>query len=170
MLPYFKKSEDQQNGEDEFHAVGGGLSVQNMRAKRDICEALIDAAEELGVPRNKDYNGATQEGASYYQQTAKNGFRCSTAVGFLNPARSRDNLDITKYYGFKAAGLTPYQDISTSSLYTYSARFTTADGKKFPTTPPTPDTGAYAGYCRTQNPPGPSAVPTIRYFPYGLDV
>jgi choline dehydrogenase len=97
VLPYFKKSEDQQNGEDEFHAVGGGLSVQNMRAKRDICEALIDAAEELGVPRNKDYNGATQEGASYYQQTAKNGFRCSTAVGFLNPARSRDNLDITTH-------------------------------------------------------------------------
>ena len=95
-----------------------------------------------------------------------------TNTSFTSPLQQTgsDNLDITKYYGFKAAGLTPYQDISTSSLYTYSARFTTADGKKFPTTPPTPDTGAYAGYCRTQNPPGPSAVPTIRYFPYGLDV
>ncbi len=94
VLPYFKKSEDQQNGANEYHGTGGNLSVQNMRAKREICEALIDAAEELGVPRNDDYNGATQEGAAYYQQTARNGFRCSTAVGFLNPVKSRKNLDI----------------------------------------------------------------------------
>ena len=94
-----------------------------------------------------------------------------TNTSFTSPLQQTgsDNLDITKYYGFKAAGLTPYQDVAASSLYTYSARFTTADGKKFPTTPPTPDTGAYAGYCRTQS-GGPSAVPTIRYFPYGLDV
>ena len=97
VLPYFKKSEDQQNGADEFHGVGGYLSVQNMRAKRDICEAMIDAAGELGVPRNEDYNGAVQEGAAYYQQTAKNGFRCSTAVGFLNPIKNRHNLDIVTH-------------------------------------------------------------------------
>ena len=97
VLPYFKRSEDQQNGADEFHGVGGGLSVQNMRAKRDICEALIDAAGELGVPRNEDYNGASQEGAAYYQQTARNGFRCSTAVGFLNPVKNRPNLEIATH-------------------------------------------------------------------------
>jgi choline dehydrogenase len=97
VLPYFKRSEDQQNGADEFHGVGGGLSVQNMRAKREICEALIDAAGELGIPRNDDYNGATQEGASYYQQTARNGFRCSAAVAFLNPARNRSNLHIVTH-------------------------------------------------------------------------
>ena len=94
VLPYFKKSEDQQNGADEFHGVGGGLSVQNMRAKTKISEALLDASEELGVPRNPDYNGEKQEGASYYQQTARNGFRCSTARGFLNPVKNRENLDI----------------------------------------------------------------------------
>lgn len=97
VLPYFKKSEDQQNGANEFHGVGGGLSVQNMRAKTAISEALLDAAEELGVPRNPDYNGEKQEGASYYQQTAKNGFRCSTARGFLNPVKHRDNLDIVTH-------------------------------------------------------------------------
>lgn len=97
VLPYFKKSEDQQNGADEFHGVGGGLSVQNMRAKTEISEALLDAAEELGVPRNPDYNGEKQEGASYYQQTARNGFRCSTARGFLNPVKSRENLDIVTH-------------------------------------------------------------------------
>jgi choline dehydrogenase len=97
VLPYFIKSEDQQNGADAFHGSGGGLAVQNMRAKRDICEALINAAEELGLPRNEDFNGAEQEGAGYFQQTARNGFRCSTARGFLNPAKNRQNLDIVTH-------------------------------------------------------------------------
>lgn len=97
VLPYFIRSEDQQNGSDQFHGSGGGLSVQNMRAKRDICEALIAAAEEVGVPRNDDFNGAEQEGAGYFQQTARNGRRCSTAVGFLNPVKSRPNLDIVTH-------------------------------------------------------------------------
>ena len=97
VLPYFIRSEDQQNGSDQFHGSGGGLSVQNMRAKRDICEALIAAAEEVGVPRNDDFNGAEQEGAGYFQQTTRNGRRCSTAVGFLNPVKSRPNLDIVTH-------------------------------------------------------------------------
>lgn len=97
VLPYFRKSEDQQNGADDYHGTGGGLSVQNMRAKRDICEALIDAAEEIGVPRNDDFNGAEQEGAGYFQQTARNGRRCSTAVGFLNPVKSRSNLEVVTH-------------------------------------------------------------------------
>ena len=97
VLPYFIKSEDQQNGADDFHGAGGGLSVQNMRAKRDICEALINAAGELGLPRKEDFNGAKQEGAGYFQQTARNGFRCSTAVGFLNPVKHRKNLEIVTH-------------------------------------------------------------------------
>lgn len=94
VLSYFKRSEDQQNGADDFHGKGGDLSVQNIRAKRDICEALIDAAEELGLPRNDDFNGVKQEGAGYFQQTARGGLRCSTARAFLNPVKNRSNLKI----------------------------------------------------------------------------
>ena len=97
ILPYFMKSEDQQNGGDEFHGTGNELAVQNMRAKRDICEALINAAGELGVQRNADFNGAEQEGAGYFQQTARNGLRCSTARAFLNPVKNRPNLDIVTH-------------------------------------------------------------------------
>jgi len=97
VLPYFMRSEDQQNGADGFHGTGGGLSVQNMRAKRQVCEDLISAAEELGLPRNKDFNGKNQEGAGYFQQTARNGRRCSTAVAFLNPVKHRANLEIVTH-------------------------------------------------------------------------
>ena len=94
VLPFFKRAEDQENGADAYHGAGGPLSVSNMRVHRDVCNALIDAAEEIGIPRNSDVNGATQEGAGYFQLTARNGRRCSTAVGYLNPARKRQNLTI----------------------------------------------------------------------------
>lgn len=97
VLPYFKKSENQENGADEYHGDDGELSVQNMRAKSEISEALIAGCEEVGLPRNPDYNGAKQEGVSYYQQTARNGFRCSTARAFLNPVKHRANLDIVTH-------------------------------------------------------------------------
>ena len=97
VLPYFKRSEDQQNGADEFHGAGGPLSVQNMRARRRISEAVIEAAVELGIPRNPDYNGAKQEGAFYYQQTARRGLRCSTSVAFLKPVKHRRNLEVVTH-------------------------------------------------------------------------
>lgn len=94
VLPYFRRAEDQERGADDYHGVGGPLSVSNMRVHRQVCHALIDAAEEIGIPRNDDFNGARQEGAGYFQLTARNGRRCSAAVAYLNPARGRQNLTI----------------------------------------------------------------------------
>jgi choline dehydrogenase-like flavoprotein len=94
VLPYFKRAEDQERGADELHGVGGPLGVGNMRIEREICERFIDAAEEAGVPRNHDFNGLEQDGVGYFQLTTRNGLRCSTAVGYLRPARSRGNLEI----------------------------------------------------------------------------
>ena len=92
VLPYFKKSEDQQRGADEYHGVGGPLKVSDLRLRRPIADCFIAAAEEVGIPRNADYNGASQEGVGYFQQTAYKGFRWSTAKAFLRPARKRPNL------------------------------------------------------------------------------
>lgn len=94
VLPFFRRSEDQERGEDAFHGVGGPLAVSDMRVRRDVCDAYIAAAEELGIPRNDDFNGPAQEGAGYFQLTARNGRRCSAAVGYLNPAKRRPNLRI----------------------------------------------------------------------------
>ncbi|WP_294606942.1 GMC family oxidoreductase [uncultured Roseovarius sp.] len=94
VLPLFKRSEDQERGADEFHGTGGNLSVSNMRISRPICDAWVKAAQAAGYPFNPDYNGASQEGVGYFQLTTRNGFRCSSAVAFLNPARKRENLTI----------------------------------------------------------------------------
>ena len=94
VLPYFKKSEDQERGADAYHGVGGPLKVSDLRLRRPIADRFIAAAQEIGIPLNPDYNGASQEGVGYFQQTAYKGFRWSTAKGFLKPVRSRANLHV----------------------------------------------------------------------------
>ncbi len=94
VLPYFKKSEDQQNGANDFHGVGGPLAVSNQRETHPLCEAFIKAGQHIGLPYNGDFNGESQEGVGYFQTTARHGQRCSTAVAYLRPARARPNLRV----------------------------------------------------------------------------
>jgi choline dehydrogenase len=94
VLPYFRRSEDQERGPDALHGAGGPLSVSNVSEPHPLCEAFIEAAQAAGFPRNDDFNGASQEGAGYFQLTARNGRRWSTAKGYLRPARRRPNLQI----------------------------------------------------------------------------
>ncbi len=94
VLPYFKKSEDQSRGESKYHGTGGPLKVSDLRLRRPIADHFIAGASECQIPLNDDYNGETQEGIGYFQQTAHKGYRWSTAKGFLKPARKRSNLTV----------------------------------------------------------------------------
>jgi choline dehydrogenase len=94
VLPLFKRAENNERGADDFHGNEGPLSVSNMRIQRPITDAWVAAAQAAGYKFNPDYNGAEQEGVGFFQLTARNGRRCSAAVAYLNPARSRDNLEI----------------------------------------------------------------------------
>jgi choline dehydrogenase len=94
VLPYFRRAEDQQRGEDALHGVGGPLAVSDVCEPHPLCEAFIEAAQQASFPRNDDFNGPTQEGAGYFQLTARRGRRWSTAVGYLRPARRRRNLAV----------------------------------------------------------------------------
>ena len=79
VLPYFKRSEDQARGADEYHGVGGPLAVSDPSEPHVLCDAFIAAAQARGFARNTDFNGAAQEGFGYFQSTARNGLRCSAA-------------------------------------------------------------------------------------------
>ena len=94
VLPYFKRAENQARGENEYHGVDGPLHVSDMSFKRDICDDFIKGVAELGTPISDDYNGAEQEGVGYFQLTAHNGRRCSTAVAYLKGIKDRPNLTI----------------------------------------------------------------------------
>lgn len=94
MLPYFKKSQNQERGGNEFHGTGGHLNVANLRSPSTTNELFLASAEKLQYRRNDDFNGANQEGIGFYQVTQKNGRRCSAAAGYLAAAKHRKNLDI----------------------------------------------------------------------------
>ena len=95
VLPYFRKAEHNERGADEFHGSGGPLHVSDSRFKSEIIDAIMEAAVQAGVPRNRDFNGATQDGVGYYQATVGNGQRWSSAKAYLKPARGRKNLVVT---------------------------------------------------------------------------
>ena len=97
LLPYFKRAEDNERGEDEFHGAGGPLPVSESRSKNVMCSAFVDAAVEAGQARNDDFNGATQEGFGVYQLTQRGGMRASTAVAYLHPVEDRPNLSVMPY-------------------------------------------------------------------------
>ena len=92
VLPYFKKSEHQENGGDTYHGINGPLNVADLRDPNPLTDAFVQAGIQAGYPRNNDFNGANQEGIGYYQVTQKRGRRHSTAVAFLKPALNRPNL------------------------------------------------------------------------------
>ena len=94
LLPYFKKCEDQERGADEWHGVGGPQAVGDLPDKNELADAFIESAKAMGIPENKDFNGAKQEGTGYYQATTRKGRRCSTAVGYLRPVLKRPNLRV----------------------------------------------------------------------------
>ena len=94
VLPYFIRSEGNERGAGPFHGGDGPLRVSNIAHKHVLIDAFIDGAASLGVPRNDDFNGATQEGAGYFQLTTQKGWRSSAATAYLKPARRRPNLRI----------------------------------------------------------------------------
>jgi len=94
VLPYFIRSEGNQRGANPLHGGDGPLKVSDIGARHELIEAFIDGAQQIGVPRTDDFNGARQEGAGYFQLNTWKGWRCSTAKAYLAPARMRSNLRV----------------------------------------------------------------------------
>jgi len=92
--PLFKRSESWEEGGTDIRGGDGPLQVSNSRLKREVVDAWIDSAEAAGYRKNSDYNSGDQEGVGYFQLTAKDGKRCSSAVAYLRPAMSRPNLTV----------------------------------------------------------------------------
>ncbi|MDI3406958.1 GMC family oxidoreductase [Streptomyces cavernicola] len=94
VLPYFKRSEDNERGADEHHGTGGPLTVSEGRSEHPLATAFVRAAQQAGHKANDDFNGPSQLGVGRYQLTQRGGMRCSSAVAFLHPALERPNLTV----------------------------------------------------------------------------
>ncbi|MDF2115967.1 choline dehydrogenase [Roseiarcaceae bacterium H3SJ34-1] len=93
-LPYFKRSETWQGGENPWRGGDGPLGTEYARTRDPLFEAWIDAARQAGLPYTDDYNGESGEGVGRSQYTIRNGRRSSTSSAYLKPARNRPNLTV----------------------------------------------------------------------------
>jgi choline dehydrogenase len=94
VLPLFKRSQDFDGGESEFHGAGGELHVMASYDPHPFHAAVVEAAQEAGVPHNPDHNGAELDGVSHCQLMIKEGRRQSQWVAFLRPVLDTPNLTV----------------------------------------------------------------------------
>ncbi len=92
VLPYFKKLENFEPGEDEFHGTGGPLNATRHRSPNPVNEAFFEAGRQLQLPETDDFNGAQQEGLGWYQVNQKDGRRHNAARAYIHPNLARPNL------------------------------------------------------------------------------
>jgi len=94
VLPFFKRMESYEEGDERFRGRSGPLKVTNPAPASPLYATVIKAAGEVGIPHNPDYNGAKQDGIAMSQATIASGWRMSTARCYLDPAKRRPNLRI----------------------------------------------------------------------------
>jgi 4-pyridoxate dehydrogenase len=94
VLPYFRRGETWQEGENVWRGGSGPLGTQFAKTRDPLFEAWMEAGRAAGFPRNADYNGAQQEGFGRSQYTIRDGRRSSSARAYLRPARRRRNLHV----------------------------------------------------------------------------
>jgi len=94
VLPYFRKSETFEGGEDTWRGGSGPLGVEFSKTIDPVFPAWVEAGEAMGFPASADYNGETQEGFGRGQYSVRDGRRSSSSRAYLRPARNRSNLTV----------------------------------------------------------------------------
>jgi choline dehydrogenase-like flavoprotein len=94
VLPYFKRCESWQGGENPWRGGAGPVGTEYARTRDPVYDAWLEAAKAAGFPVTDDYNGQQQEGFGRGQYTIRDGYRSSAATAYLKPARARPNLDV----------------------------------------------------------------------------
>lgn len=94
VLPYFRRSEDWEGGENTYRGAGGPLTTNYTTFRDPLCDAFLAAGRDAQYPFTEDYNGKDQEGFAWIQTTLRNGRRWSAAAAYLHPARKRPNLTV----------------------------------------------------------------------------
>lgn len=94
VLPYFKRSEDHWSGGNAYHGTGGPITVSRIDTSRLMAREIRASAALCGFEYNPDYDGERNEGCADVQVALRNGSRCGTARGYLDPVRKRPNLSI----------------------------------------------------------------------------
>ena len=94
VLPHFRTLESFDGTPSQYRGAHGPLRVATLRNDHPACRAWVEAAQQLGLPANGDFNGATTHGVGSYQLSIGKRWRESAAVAYLHPAMARPNLTV----------------------------------------------------------------------------
>ena len=94
VLPYFKRMEHNVRGADAYRAQGGPMCISDIKKPSATSQAFVEACRRLQYPLNPDFNGERIDGVGTVQLNVRNGWRCSTAKGYLKPNLRRKNLKL----------------------------------------------------------------------------
>ncbi|AWC24953.1 choline dehydrogenase [Aminobacter sp. P9b] len=94
VLPYFKRMEHSNGGEDGWRGTSGPLNVQRGPRRNPLYQAFVEAGQQAGFELTDDYNGSKQEGFGAMEQTIHGGRRWSVANAYLRPALKRGNVRV----------------------------------------------------------------------------
>ena len=94
VLPYFRRSEQRETGEDSYRGGEGPMRVRAADFPNPLNRAFIDAGMEAGFPYTDDFNGHQQEGVGHYDTNICDGKRWNTSRAYLWPAMERPNLEV----------------------------------------------------------------------------
>lgn len=97
VLPYFRTMESNSRGADTYHGDSGPLFVTDINRVHPLSRRFVEAAMATGIPPNRDFNGATQEGVGFFQVNQWRGRRWSAADAFLRPAMARPTLRVVTW-------------------------------------------------------------------------
>ncbi|KQP23408.1 GMC family oxidoreductase [Pseudorhodoferax sp. Leaf267] len=130
VLPWFRKSEGNARLSDTFHGAQGPLKVMDTPYRHPLNAAFVRSAQEVGLPFNHDFNGASQLGAGFYQITAAEGERGNTSRFYLRPAKSRPNLEVRTdltaarvlFEGTRATGIECVESTGSHATVRFGAR------------------------------------------------
>jgi choline dehydrogenase len=125
LLPYFRRSEDNERFADAFHGTSGPMGVSDQRLPIDLTRKFVRAAQEGGIPYNPDFNGRSQYGVGYYQVTQRAVRRSSTASAFIYPNQSRPNLTVVTNARVTRIGIKNGRAASVECVLPGSARIET---------------------------------------------
>uniref|UniRef100_A0A8C6WNR3 Choline dehydrogenase n=1 Tax=Neogobius melanostomus TaxID=47308 RepID=A0A8C6WNR3_9GOBI len=91
-LPYFRKAQGHELGENRYRGGSGPLKVSRGKTDHPLHKAFIEAGQQAGYPFTDDMNGYQQEGLGWMDMTIHKGKRWSSASAYLRPVLGRPNL------------------------------------------------------------------------------
>jgi choline dehydrogenase len=94
VWPYFLKAERFNGAPSQDHGRLGPLGVSPLNTVHPLSSAFVDACDQIGMRKRRDYCNGRQSGSFLILTTTEKGNRSNAYNAYVKPARARPNLEV----------------------------------------------------------------------------